>query len=132
MLRNWLLSFLSNRVQFVKAGDFVSESLNVHAGAPQGTRAGPNCFKLLIRDLCFNLPFIKYVDDVSVVSVSHSVSDDSLQRALVELLSWCTVNGMRLNTKKTKEMAFTFGKRVCVDDCVPLTAHSAVIESHRF
>ncbi len=36
--------------------------------------------------------------------------------------------GMRLNTKKTKEMIFTFGKRVCVDDCVPLTAQSAVIE----
>ena len=128
LLRNWLLSFLSDRVQFVKVGDCVSDCLEVHAGVPQGTRAGPNCFKLLIRDLCFKLPFIKYVDDVSVVSVSHDLHDDSMQLALCELLHWCTTNGMRLNTGKTKEMTFTFGRLVNVDDCVPLSAESSVIE----
>ena len=39
-LRNWLLSFLGNRVQFVKSGENVSRKLSVFAGAPQGTRAG--------------------------------------------------------------------------------------------
>ena len=73
ILRNWILSFLSDRVQFVKAGDCISDCLDIHAGAPQGTRAGPNCFKLLIKDLSFSLPFVKYVDDVSVLSVSHSI-----------------------------------------------------------
>ena len=127
-LRNWLLSFLGNRVQFVKSGENVSGKLSVFAGAPQGTRAGPNCFKLLIRDLLFRLPFIKYVDDVTVVSVSHNIDDDSLQLAMCDLELWCVNNGMCLNTKKTKEMCFSFGKSIIVDNCKPLTAGAAVIE----
>jgi len=121
ILRNWLLSFLSDRAQFVEVGDCVSDCLEVHAGVP-------NCFKLLIRDLCFKLPFIKYVDDVSVASVSHNLHNDSPQQALCELLQWCTTNGMHLNTGKTKEMTFAFGRLVNVDDCLPLLAESSVIE----
>jgi len=127
-LRNWIMSFLNDRVQFVKVENNISGLLNIHAGAPQGTRAGPNCFKLLIRDLAFDLPFVKYVDDVSVVSVSHSVSDVSLQHALNALLRWCNANGMRLNTKKTKEMTLSFSKRLGVDDCAPLVAGPGVIK----
>ena len=98
------------------------------AGAPQGTRAGPNCFKLLIRDLSFRIPYIKYVDDVSVVSISSDTNDDSLQQALRELLSWCAVNGMHLNTNKTKEMILTFSKRLRTNNYEPLMADSVSIE----
>ncbi len=44
------------------------------------------------------------------------------------LLRWCSDNGMHINTKKTKEMTFTFSKRVRVDQCAPLRAGSEVIE----
>ena len=50
-LSRWLLTFLSNRSQFVKVGSSCSTTLSTHAGAPQGTRAGPNVFKVLINDL---------------------------------------------------------------------------------
>ena len=43
--------------------------MSVSAGAPQRTRAGPNAFKLMINDLVFKIPFIKYVDDVTVGAV---------------------------------------------------------------
>ena len=72
VLNNWLLSFLNNRTQFVRIGDNISESVVVNAGAPQGTRAGPNCFKLLISDLTFSIPYVKYVDDVSIRVVNFS------------------------------------------------------------
>ena len=68
------------------------------------------------------------MDDVTVVSVSHNIDDDSLQLAMCDLELWCVNNGMRLNTKKTKEMSFSFGKSVIVDNCKPLTAGAAVIE----
>ena len=90
----------------MRVNDYNSDCLVINAGAPQGTRAGPNCFKLLIRDLTFRIPYIKYVDDVSVVSISCDTNDDSLQQALRELLSWCTVNGMHINTKKDKRDDF--------------------------
>mgnify|MGYP003530064517 FL=1 len=94
MLSNWLLSFLNNRTQFVKIGDRISKCVAVNAGAPQGTRAGPNCFKLLISDLTFSIPYVKYVDDVSLLSISHDFSYDDLQQALCYLQSWCNLNGM--------------------------------------
>ena len=128
ILTNWLLSFLNNREQFVRVNDRNSDCLVINAGAPQGTRAGPNCFKLLIRDLSFRIPYIKYVDDVSVVSISSDANDDSLQQALRELLSWCAVNGMHLNTNKTKEMILTFSKRLRTNNYEPLMADSVSIE----
>ena len=126
VLKNWLLSFLTNRTQFVKVDNYTSSSCLVNAGAPQGTRAGPNCFKLLIKDLTLSIPCIKYVDDVTVLSVSNEPCDSSLQLALNNLLIWCDKNGMRLNVKKTKEMLITFGcKQV---NCLPLTTANGVID----
>ena len=106
----WTLSFLQHRKQFVKLGTKISSVLDIDAGAPQGTRAGPNVFKLLINDLRFSLPYIKYVDDVSVVASSVDPLDTSLHRAVNEVAAWCEANGMFLNVTKTKEMVIYFGK----------------------
>jgi len=124
----WFLSFLSDRVQFVWIGDVSSELLHTNAGAPQGTRAGPNAFKLMINDLKFNLTYIKNVDDVTFASVSRDSDDSSLQEAVDHLALWCHVNGMRLNTDKTKEMIVLFNKRVCRDDITPIVVNSSTIE----
>ena len=58
----WSLSFLQDRKQFVKIGDLFSDVNVINAGrpTPHGTRAGPNNFNLLINDLPFDLPYIKY------------------------------------------------------------------------
>ena len=97
----WTLSFLQHRKLFVKLGTKISSVLDIDAGAPQGTRAGPNVFKLLINDLRFSLPYIKYVDDVSVVASSADPLDTSLHRAVNEVAAWCEVNGMALSVAKT-------------------------------
>ena len=68
-------------------------------------------FRLLISDLKFSLPYFKYVDDVTVASVSHNLCDSSLQLAVDYLVTWCKDNGMILNTRKTKEMIVYFGKQ---------------------
>ena len=47
-LSAWMLSFLTERMQFVKIDDSMSDVCIINAGAPQGTRAGPNDFKVLI------------------------------------------------------------------------------------
>ena len=46
-----------------------------------GPRAGPNVFKVLINDLKFSLAAIKYVGDVTVVSVSSDPNNSDLQNA---------------------------------------------------
>ena len=124
----WMLSFLSCRRQFVKVGDSVSEIKWSHAGAPQGTRAGPNVFKLLINDLCFELPTIKYVDDVSVASVSSDPNNENLHNALGVLDVWSNKNGMLINTDKTKEMIVYFGRNYSDRDFKVLTCGGRHIE----
>jgi hypothetical protein len=100
----WSLSFLQDRTQYVKIGDVESFCGRAHAGAPQGTRCGPDVFKLLINDLRFCQPYAKYVDDTTVVSISDDPADNSLQSATNDLLKWCNDNGMLINVNKTKEM----------------------------
>ncbi len=87
----------------------------MHAGTPQGTRSGPNDFKLLINDLSFDIDYIKYVDDITAVSISVEPNDLALQNAANQLSLWCSENGMSTNTKKTKEMLIYFGKKVSKD-----------------
>ena len=115
----WSLSFLQDRFQYVKVGNLLSSPCVVNAGAPQGTRAGPDDFRLIINDLLFSLPCVKYVDDVTVASVSRDSSDNRLQEAVDYLMHWCTDNGMRLNIAKTKEMIVHFGRRE-LSNAVPM------------
>ena len=95
----------------MRFSDCVSSILNINAGATQGTLAGPDNFRVMINDLTFSLPYVKYVDDVSACSVSHDVLDNSLQEAVDDLLSWCKHNSMVLNPLKTKEMVIHFSRR---------------------
>ena len=103
LLSVWMLSFLVDRRQFVKIGCSVSDVSVTNAGAPQGTRAGPNDFKVLINDLCFDYPYIKYVDDVTVAAVSTDAQINKMQLVANELVEWCADNHMHLNTSKTKK-----------------------------
>ena len=114
----WFLSFLENRQQYVRIGSRLSSVHMTHAGTPQGTISGPHDFKLLINDLVSDTPYIKYVDDTTFISVSDDPLDSSLQCAADSLLDWCTDNGMRVNTPKTKEMLIYYGNLIS-DSFVP-------------
>jgi hypothetical protein len=102
--------------------------LKSHAGTPQGTLSGPNDFKLLINDLQFDLPYGKYVDDTTVVSVSSQPTDYSLQAASNQLCTWCDDNGMQINVKKTKEMLIHFGKGVSNSEVPLLSINNVSVE----
>ena len=63
------------------------------------------------------MPYVKYVDDLSLASISTDPNDCTLQEAVNQLGHWCCLNGMCLNTRKTKEMLIHFGKR-CDKDAI--------------
>jgi len=64
------LVFLQDWKQFVSIGNNNSIVLKSNAGTPLGTIAGPNDFKLLINDLLYDINSAKYVDDITISSIS--------------------------------------------------------------
>lgn len=54
------LSFLEKHLQYVRIGSHASDVRELNAGFMQETIAGPNDLKVLIYDLHFELPCIKY------------------------------------------------------------------------
>jgi len=59
--------------------------------------AGPNDFKLLINDLQFDINYVKYVDDITISSISTNPTDCSLQSATDLACIWSVKNGMHIN-----------------------------------
>ena len=108
-ITSWLLSFLSNRSQYVQIGESRSGNKNVNAGAPQGTLTGPNAFKLTINDLSPDCEYVKYVDDSTFADDSVDPLDDKMQNMANYVYNWTSENGMLLNVKKNKEMILYFG-----------------------
>ena len=128
-LTSWYLSFLNNRQQFVKCGNACSSVLVTNCGAPQGTRAGGNAFKLLINDLNCDANPIKYVDDVSLATVSSDPCSQQMQVAVNSLHEWCLLNSVHININKTKAMTLHFGKKFDVKDCPNLLLNDTIVES---
>lgn len=124
----WYLDFISNRSQFVRIGDSVSNVLTTNAGTPQGTITGPDDFKLLINDLNFDLEYIKYVDDTTAVSVSTDPNNLSLQHAADSLCRWVLSSGMIVNEGKTKEMIVYFGTKHDTDNVERISVNGKLIE----
>lgn len=110
-IKTWMLSFLNERKQFIKIGDQISNVLPLCAGGPQGTRVGPNSFKVIINDLQFDETYVKYVDDVTVAAITKNPMDDGLQVTLQKIVDWCSYSKMNLNVCKTKDMVIHFGKK---------------------
>ena len=67
-------SYLSNRFIRVRVGDSISETLNITAGVPRGSKISPCLFNIYCYDI-FQIDGIltaQYADDVALLRSSHS------------------------------------------------------------
>ena len=62
-------------------------------------------------DPVLSLSYVKYVDDTTVLSVSKKLQD-----CADHLVRWTQINGMKINTNKTKELIICFSKKVSIED----------------
>ena len=115
----WLLSYLTDRKQYIKLEDVTSDLMDISVGVPQGSILGPLLFLIYINDVCRAssvLDFIHFADDTTLsknlafFGLSGTLSPEQSQRRInVELkkvYDWLCVNKLSLNVSKTRSMVF--------------------------
>ena len=115
-------SYLCNRSQATKIGDFVSSSVGVPSGVPQGSILGPFLYCVVaasLQPIHSSSIIIKYIDDITFCipilrnSSSHQVLDEHLN-----VLDWSLHHGLTINVSKSKSLLF----KKC-HDCTPQILH---------
>jgi hypothetical protein len=104
-------NYLSNRKQFVKVNESVSQYLLVKFGVPQGSVLGPLLFSLFINDLPSCLLYSKcrmYADDAQLyVSGPITEINDTISKINIDLEAvchWSKSFGLKLNAAKSKAL----------------------------
>lgn len=108
-----LNDYLSNRRQYVKIGDTLSDPLYVNTGVPQGSILGPLLFIIYINDITNASTFFKtisYADDSTLYTkLENKFNSRSIQTINEELdivNEWLKLNKLSLNTNKSVFMLF--------------------------
>jgi len=106
---NWIISFLSDRVQVVKGhGSVKSQPLSINLGTIQGSGLGPTLYIIMKKDLKALSVFInilfKFADDTTLTVPRKT--DFSIVEEFEHVLHWAAVNKMKINKSKTKEIVF--------------------------
>lgn len=111
-LAAWTTDYLTNRPQYVRLRDCVSDVVVCSTGAPQGTVLSPFLFTLYTSDFTYNTDTChlqKFSDDTAIVG---RVSEDLEYREVItNFVTWCELNHLRINASKTKEVVIDFRRK---------------------
>ena len=118
----WFHSYLSDRLQLVKVNSHLSSHEVVKMGVPQGSILGPFLFIVYVNDLLYeinskNVHMLLYADDTILYTSSDNLPDavKENQTALDEVSTWCSLNRLSMNIKKTKHMIVPSNREDCYD-----------------
>ncbi len=113
-LCNWILDFLTGRLQSVRVGHNTSSTTTLSTGAPQGCVLSPLLFTLLTHDCTAKFSsnhIIKFADDTTVVGLISNNDETHYREEVAQLAEWCGANNLSLNVEKTKEVVLDFRRR---------------------
>jgi len=106
-IHNWLVSFLTGRLQICKVNGDYSSCSGITRGIIQGSGVGPTFYIIMKSDLKtvsdYNV-MCKYADDIYVLVPEHT--DTHLSVEFNHIQQWASINKMILNLLKTKEIVF--------------------------
>ena len=107
----WITSYLSDRSQYVKIGNFRSHTTKLTTGVPQGSILGPILFTLYMSPVSeipkrHGLSSLLYADDTQLyLSFHHTEFAQSvhiIQKCLLDIKKWMSENFLMLNQEKTE------------------------------
>lgn len=123
-------SYLSDRTQCVRLGNFTSSKQKLSFGVPQGSVLGPTLFLLYINTLCTkslpNCSIITYADDTALVVHGRDWTEARIhtEHAIREVLIWLNCNLLTLNIDKTRYVTFTLRTNTQPPPDFKVTAHT--------
>ena len=110
-LIGWLLDFLTQRKQYVKINNTISNMITVNTGAPQGCVLSPTLYTMYTNDfrvINSDTKMLKFADDTAIQGLMSTKSDVSYFDEINRFIQWCKTNFLILNVSKTKEIIIDF------------------------
>ncbi|KAI3377265.1 hypothetical protein L3Q82_009171 [Scortum barcoo] len=117
-LAAWVTNYLTDRPQFVRLQDCVSDVVVCSTGAPQGTVLSPFLFTLYTSDFTYSTDSChlqKFSDDTAIVGCVSEGNDCEYRKVIMDFVDWCELNHLQVNASKTKEMVIDFSRKPSAD-----------------
>ena len=128
-----LTSYLTNRVARTCVEDQYSETVNVNAGVPQGSRLGPVLFILFINDIATQLDLVSvpliFADDTTLLAFGNNTTETVLQlnNDLAKISEWAKLWKLKFNGDKSKDLIFTPYK-TCLNNSHPIYLNGELLD----
>ena len=107
----FLSSYIGNRTQATYVNGFKSPEATLECGTAQGSILGPLFYILYVNDIFsyveYNKGVTMYADDTLLMAQGETqeASIQACQESLNQIVSWCKLNRLTMNTDKTKSMS---------------------------
>ena len=107
-------AFLSNRLSFIKIGNYHSNSFPIHIGLPQGSVLLPTLFILFNNDFIDEYPIrFKFADDTALILTADDILQlaNRTQAAADNIKRWCDKWRLAVNGSKTEIVLFNYNSK---------------------
>ena len=109
IVNKWFQSYLRNRKQAVFVNDNWSNFELINCGVPQGSILGLLLFIIYINDFpkcCPNVTTYLFADDANLIYSKKKTFTSCLDKELMNVPSWMSLNKLALNIRKTQMLQF--------------------------
>ena len=133
-----IISYLSNRNQYVQVDDRKSQTKNIYFGVPQGSILGPILFNIYVTNLPAEIqtPSLQYADDTTLTK-SCPRSDliqalKEIETDLTNLCNWSKNNGLIFNSDKLQMMVIRKPRSLPFDRFYLLRSEGKSVKNEQF
>ena len=114
-VNKWFQSYLRNRKRAVFVNDKWSNFEPINCGVRQGSILGPLLFMIYINDFpkcCPNVTTYLFADDANLIYSKKKSLTSCLDKELMNVPSWLSLNKLALNIPKTQRLQFNHTSNV--------------------